>query len=391
MSEDQLFDSESEELTFLDFYDGCERYQYNIVTTSDEINRHILNGQADPLCRHVFITANSSRGPLKCSRESLCKILSYHQTHAYFVDCISTFGATEDPLDYSLVSMYSDDTLHLAEERLLHIPRLNRSGHDIQLSYILRSVEKSEQWEKDKLEGKWQWKIRQMAVHHQFDVKTGRALWITIKANGLMEDRVKSLPWTCSQDAGGRVDAAEQFVATLRTQLIFLMWSDDNWRHCINDIEEQIRDILNKAKTARIEDDQEPKDIPMTIAKKLSRRGSKGWNGEKDEGPPTSRNWTLHWLLHSPRRKAASAATQLLQKVDKRYRTPMRATSQSEQMSSEASPLPASNFRSRRRGQTITMPIPIAMPGSFGICLSLGNSRLTNPKSSLMWESDWRK
>ena len=235
-----------------------------------------------------FITANDSRDPLNCSRESLCKILTFHQVDPHFLGYMASFGETERPLDYSMTGFHASDTLHIPDDEVLKISRLGRSGKDIQMSYILRSVERSESYEQDLKDKKWPWKIRQMAVHHTFDVKTGRAFWMTVKANDLLQNRIKESPSLFPPISTEPANSAMQFSSMLETQLIFLMWVDENWRHYINYMDEEIHDIMVKAKTAQIEDAEESEEYPRAIVSQMSQRGTmtkqtKG-NGGADSG-----------------------------------------------------------------------------------------------------------
>ncbi|WZH40683.1 hypothetical protein QYS62_001621 [Fusarium acuminatum] len=144
------------------------------------------------------------------------------------------------------------DTLDESNDSILQIPRLGRSGCEHSTQYLLRSVEIDKGPTKKPV-----WKIRQMAVHHQYDFITGKSFWLNIKTNDLMQERIKEAiaddPSLGSTPADG---LAKSFSATLLTHLIHLQWCDDSWRQCINDFEKEVRDVLEKATTARV--DQQP-------------------------------------------------------------------------------------------------------------------------------------
>ena len=220
-----------------------------------------------------FVQAGDSRAPLSCSRESFSYTLTFHQVAPSFLDYVSSFGDTKDPLDFSMTAFQAEDSLGAAEEDRLNIPRIGRSGYEIRHSYILRSVESSDDDDDDEdddddddvdkngggggEEKPWPWRIRQTAVYHCFDVATGRAFWLTIKANDMMKKRITEAASTLPPLRASLLgDHRRGFAASLATHLIFLEWTDENWRQCINDIEGELRKILVKAKTARI--DREP-------------------------------------------------------------------------------------------------------------------------------------
>jgi hypothetical protein len=199
-----------------------------------------------------FITSDDSRAPLNSSYESFTYLSSFYQIPASFLDFVSSFGYTKLPKDYHMTGFNGLDTLDDSNGSILQIPRLGRSGCEHSTQYLLRSVEIDMGPTKKPV-----WKIRQMAVHHQYDFVTGKSFWLNIKTNGLMQERIKEAiaddPSLGSTSADG---LAKSFSATLLTHLIHLQWCDDSWRQCINDFEKEVRDVLEKATTARV--DQQP-------------------------------------------------------------------------------------------------------------------------------------
>ncbi|CEF74703.1 hypothetical protein FGSG_02414 [Fusarium graminearum PH-1] len=216
-SKSRLFDAEKEEVAILEF---GEREQ----------------------------KSSDSRAPLNCSYESFVYLSSFYQIPASFLDFISSFGFTKEPKDYHLTGFSGFDTLDKPTDDLVQIPRLGRSGCVHGTQYLLRSVEQS-----TGPMGETTWNIRQMAVHHQYDLITGKALWLTVKTNSLMQEMIKEAivedPSLSPTPAEG---LSKSFAATLLTHLIHLQWCDESWRLCINDFEERIRTVLSKAKTARV-------------------------------------------------------------------------------------------------------------------------------------------
>lgn len=93
------------------------------------------------------------------------------------------------------------------------------------------------------------WSIRQTAVYHAFDLKTGRALWINIKGNNILQDAIK-------RDTLGhqvRVESIDQsFLLTLRTHLVYLRWCQGSWRWFVRDLENVVRDALIRARTTPV-------------------------------------------------------------------------------------------------------------------------------------------
>lgn len=58
------------------------------------------------------------------------------------------------------------------------------------MCYSLKSVEKVDDEDLD--EAQKPWSARQIATYHSFDVDTGVALWIFVKGNDEIQDRIMS-------------------------------------------------------------------------------------------------------------------------------------------------------------------------------------------------------
>lgn len=220
-----------------------------------------------------FIQANTSRRPLNCSLEDFCLIFVFHQISPSFLDFVHSFGSTDDPLDYSMTGFRWEDSIGAADDQLLKIPELGRSGRELRVSYLLRSVERSE---KGTRANSSDWSIRQMAVYHTFDLETGRAFWLNIKGTSLMKDTVEEASEEFPElRPAARVNLAGVFKATLATHILCLEWCDANWRQYINDTEDSLKKIIDKAITADIDiDDQGERAAPLEHALTFRRHGS---------------------------------------------------------------------------------------------------------------------
>ncbi|KAL9574010.1 hypothetical protein ACKAV7_001786 [Fusarium commune] len=159
------------------------------------------------------------------------------------------------------------DTLDSPKHSILEISKLGRSGREHTVQYLLRSVEKS-----TGPMGEAIWNIRQMAVYHKYDFGTGRAFWLSIKSNSLMQERIKQ---AIIDDSALRPAAAEDlcgsFSATLLTHLIHLEWCDESWLECITDFEKKIRKKLTIAKAARLD---QPTNFQESALRKALRKNS---------------------------------------------------------------------------------------------------------------------
>ncbi|KAF5716912.1 serine threonine kinase [Fusarium mundagurra] len=246
--EKKLFNLDFEEIHFHDLDDGGKDYRTIMIRNSPSVRNHLHKDGGDPKSRFIFLQADTSRAPLNCSRDSFSHIMSYHQVPPTFIDFVSAFGATHYPTDYHMTGFDSDDTLGIHDSNLVNISTLGRSGREHRIQYLLRSVERD-----INDDGSRRWNIRQAAVYHSFDFISGKALWINIKANELLKDRIMEATGdTAIVDLGTQDDLPKSFAATLIIHLILLEWCDEDWRTCIGDCESKVRNILVKAQTSQV-------------------------------------------------------------------------------------------------------------------------------------------
>jgi hypothetical protein len=167
-----------------------------------------------------------------------------------FLEIILSFGAFQHravPIAYQNAVFRYEHGIDSGDAVRSNIPELGRSGRVIQNCYNLWSVEYS-----DDTTAKPPWAIRQTGVYHSFDVGNGRALWITVKANTIMEDRVKKATTRGVSSLGPKAleNVADSFKASLATHLITLEWCCEGWQHCIAYWETDLEKSLSKIKFA---------------------------------------------------------------------------------------------------------------------------------------------
>ncbi|KAM6509940.1 hypothetical protein FALCPG4_017576 [Fusarium falciforme] len=260
--ENRLFDPTAEDVSLLELNDGDDAYRRGNFRHYCKLRQHLLENRKDPKSRFIFMKAVHSRAKLSCSRDTFSYLSCFHQVDPSFLDFVSSFGLTDEPLDYHMTGFNCHDTLDLPDERLLDIPKLGRSGRELGVQYLLRSLEQGTGFDDAPT-----WNIRQMAVYHTFDLVTGTAFWINIKANGLMEDRIKEATTELPALGSRAVDSLSgSFAATLAVHKIHLEWCDEDWRGCINDIEGKIRNLLTKAQSARIDCQPKGMNRALTLA-----------------------------------------------------------------------------------------------------------------------------
>lgn len=170
-------------------------------------------------------------------------LLSHYQVPPSFLDYIFPFGEQEYAQDYYFSGLRKENRLYM-KQRGPKIPEWGRSGCDIRICYNLRSVERSPK------QTQLGWSIRQTAVYHWFDIVTGQTLWINVKGNQLLKNRV--LEAADSSDDPSAASTASSFSASLETHLLFAEWAGENWRWYINELETELQKLTRMAVTAPI-------------------------------------------------------------------------------------------------------------------------------------------
>ncbi|KAF5690645.1 serine threonine kinase [Fusarium denticulatum] len=252
-------------------------YKETAITCPAELEKHLGQNSEDPHYSMIFIQSKNSRSPLNCSHQSFCYLSTFYQIPASFLDFLFSFGQNPEPLDYHMTGFNGSDTLDFPKSDVVEIPKLGRSGREHVVQYLLRSVESSVKG------NEVVWNIRQMAVHHKYDLITGKAFWLNIKANSIMQDRLKeSITHDPKFNPTLAKGLASSFASTLMTHLVHIEWCDESWRQCINELEEKIRVVLQKAKTASV--GQQP-DLPAAVKALTNRNGTTTFGAP--EKPPS--------------------------------------------------------------------------------------------------------
>lgn len=218
-----------------------------------------------------------------------------------FLDLAFTFGEQVEEKNFHYTAFNAENFLD-SDAKKHCIPRLGRSGQEIRHCFNLWSAEKSDSPP---------WSIRQTAIYHSFDVCTGRAAWINIKGNELMQKRITQALGSTSQLQPSTLKTTSgAFSASLLTLLIVLEWSGENWKSRINDLEKQLSDVLMKAKNAPIKNIEEAlslnpdillQNLTATEAKagKLPRRVDSAVYAKSPQRTDTNRSL---WSSVSPKR-----------------------------------------------------------------------------------------
>uniref|UniRef100_A0A093V886 non-specific serine/threonine protein kinase n=2 Tax=Talaromyces marneffei PM1 TaxID=1077442 RepID=A0A093V886_TALMA len=272
-SQKSLFESRSQYhlIELVEAHNGDDVFGSTKSKSVDDLKTYFQVNRKDPKCRHAFIEAESSRSPLDCSKEMLEYLLSFHQVSPSFLELVFAFGAGKQPEDFHYTSFRHESFLDQVNKRFA-IFRLGRSGREIRQCYNLWSTEPSSG-------GSNPWSIRQTAVYHSFDVETGKAFWIDIKANDVIKSRIRAETGISGNlRARNMIDPSSCFSSTLKTHLIHFEWCRENWRHQLTSLEKRSSGILKRILNAPVEL------LELTTSENTSDTGLNGESGGFEPG-----------------------------------------------------------------------------------------------------------
>lgn len=175
-------------------------------------------------------------------------LCSYEQVSPILINVLTSFGKQKAPLGFHSASFCQDDLTKPSQPALVEIPEFGRSGWELRHCYKLHGLEISSPNSKAK------WAMRQTAIYHSFDMENGRAVWLAVKANNEIRDRIKEGTESLeAMRASNSSSPGSSFVACLATHLIAFDWCTEGWRLHLGDIESDVREILLKVKSTPLE------------------------------------------------------------------------------------------------------------------------------------------
>ncbi|KAL5316660.1 hypothetical protein ACEPPN_015709 [Leptodophora sp. 'Broadleaf-Isolate-01'] len=232
-----------------DYDDYAKEFQNTCVSNEFELIARLegehLFVRDDPRCRFIFIHAYNSRECLRTSRQMFVRALTHHQVMPNFLDFVFPFGHQQYAEDL-LFSGFREDTRLTTSDGGLVIPELGRSGMEIRICYSLKSVEPKER-DRD-----FPWSIRQTAVYHSFDLKTGKSCWIVMKGSHLIRDRVRSASSSSDGDSSSSELSSFESISSslgsaLEMHLVLCDWCDEDWRWYLTFLEKELQRLTRRA------------------------------------------------------------------------------------------------------------------------------------------------
>ncbi|RYP32958.1 hypothetical protein DL767_004974 [Monosporascus sp. MG133] len=178
-----------------------------------------------------------------------------------FLEFIFTFKGRERPFAQAF---FRHENYLEEEDPAFSLPVLGRSSMLIQHAFNVLSVEKSTGPGKS-------WPLRQTALYHAFDVRSGHSLWIVLKGDSLMRKRIpKAASQQPDMKPASMTTPARSLVACLHVHLIILEWSAENWGDFVDYLEEKRTVNAIDARLAPVAE----MTSPMQIAQIFSRKGT---------------------------------------------------------------------------------------------------------------------
>lgn len=160
-----------------------------------------------------------------------------------FLEFLAVLGRQDEAKDPKFTGFRELIVLgHQAED--LAVAELGRSGRHYQLCYNIKSVVN-----KGGEEGRLMfnpWSTRQAAVHHQFDVVSGSALWIVAKGNLDLQRRFASMTKPKAPLDGRSFATTEECLrSSLAAHLLFCLSATEDWRGYVQWLERKVADIVS--------------------------------------------------------------------------------------------------------------------------------------------------
>lgn len=187
----------------------------------------------DPRCRFIYFYGGDSRAPLKVTRDSMTRILTYHQVMPSYLDFMYVFGKQEKSRDLGY-SSFREQTLLSDAPRGPAVNVLGRSGRQYQMSYNLKAP--FLKTSPDNL-----WTIRQAAIHHQFDIVEGTSLWVITKGDTELKNRIELMTGPDGRpEDRAFTSPADCFKSSLAVHALIAHWAGEDWRWRIQALEDDI-------------------------------------------------------------------------------------------------------------------------------------------------------
>lgn len=205
---------------------SCDQLAVRLSTNAPSSLRHLQ-------CRFIFLQCykESANERLAITREMMVNILSYHQIMPPIVGLLASFGCNSNI--YSKFCSLKGQVRFSWDLSAIAVPELNRSGRILELCYNHSAIEPNTR------NALWPWSINNFAIAHSLDIKTGQSIWMVLKADSALKDRIMSATQSGSHsDITFPTDVSQCVESCLRTHLLCCEWASASWPWYINHLED---------------------------------------------------------------------------------------------------------------------------------------------------------
>lgn len=211
-----------------------------IIDSLDRWQKHIedVNGafKQNVITRYMFLHAKNARERLNTTMSMLQSILSHQQVSPAVIDQLLSYGRRKTEQEFSACSFRQEVNTSLRSPGTI-LPSLGRSGRRLQLCYTLRTIEDPDCW-----------RMRQTSIYHSFDVVSGQAFWLVIKANEVIRERLQQVTDQPTRNTSYMSSMPANLLATsLISHSVVCSWANENWRPYIGELEVQVHALTKPA------------------------------------------------------------------------------------------------------------------------------------------------
>ncbi|OHE90944.1 hypothetical protein CORC01_13753 [Colletotrichum orchidophilum] len=209
-----------------------------------DLSPRVLAFKRDEKCRFVFLIAENALAPLEARPEMLMRLLTFYQVMPQFLDFLYIYGSPHGEDKNLRFSGFRTEKVLINPAPGTCIPDMGRSGRRFQICYNLKTV--GLKFEQPGQEVNKVWKIRQAAIHHQFDVGSGVQNWILGDPHAVVKGLIQEL-FPEKRNHSSRFGTTEQsLLSSLEVHLVLARWATSGWRWNVQSLEEIIDNLTLK-------------------------------------------------------------------------------------------------------------------------------------------------
>lgn len=160
-----------------------------------------------------------------------------------FLDYLYVFGGKNGEDRERWFSAFRSENDCLTPHPNLKIPALNRTGKRFQLCYNLKTINLKSTAEVEEVEIE-NWKVRQAAFHHQFDVEAMTQMWIVAEPQDDFRKVIRDQFNEVKSHREKFASFQQAFKTSLDVHLTCARWANEEWRWYIHYLERRVDETV---------------------------------------------------------------------------------------------------------------------------------------------------